>query len=267
VKVTVRLKKAEGKAHNVIGYIDGSDPKLKEEALVYTAHYDAFGVGRDNRIYRGAADNALGVGEMFAVAEALFQTPTRARRSIVFIAVTGEEYGGHGSDYWVNHPTWNIKKVVANLNFDGMGTEVYGPVKTLVGYGAEHSSLGSFLNETAAAIGLHVIPDPMPEEKSFYRSDHYYFVKRGIPGIMILGAPGGTVSQWTDRIKAWTKTDYHQPTDIIRPEWNWEGPRTMAMLGVVMGWRISNNEQMVSWLPGSPFNKVRGTKDDPPPEP
>lgn len=266
-KVTVRLKKAEGKAHNVIGYLEGSDPKLKEEALVYTAHYDAFGVTRDNRIYHGAADNALGVGELLSVAEALSQTPMRARRSVIFLAVTGEEYGGHGSDYWVNHPTWNIKKVVANLNFDGMGTEVYGPVKTLVGYGAEHSTLGALLKATALASGLEVIPDPMPEEKSFYRSDHYYFVKKGIPGIMILGAPAGSVSQWTARMKEWTKTDYHQPTDIIRPEWNWEGPRTMAMLGVVMGWRISNDEQMVSWLPESPFNRVRGTKENPPPEP
>ena len=266
-KVILRLKKAEGKAHNVAGFLEGADPKLKEEALVYTAHYDAFGTTRDNRIYHGAADNALGVAEMLAVAEALSQTPTRSRRSVIFLAVTGEEYGGHGSDYWVNHPTWNIKKVVANLNFDGMGTEVYGPVKSLVGYGAEHSTLGSILNETAAANGLQVIPDPMPEEKAFYRSDHYYFVKKGIPGIMILGAPAGNVSQWTDRMKDWTKTEYHQPSDIIRPEWNWEGPRTMAMLGAVMGWRISNNEQMVSWLPGSPFNKVRGTKEDPPPEP
>ncbi|HKO45174.1 MAG TPA: M20/M25/M40 family metallo-hydrolase [Pyrinomonadaceae bacterium] len=266
-KIDIPIKKSTGSAQNVIGYLEGSDPKLKEEALVYTAHYDAFGVGADNRIYRGAADNALGVGEMLAVAEAFTQSTVRPRRSIIFMAVTGEEYGGHGTAHWVSHPTWSLKKVVANLNFDGMGTEVYGPVKTLVGYGAEHSTLGTILKDVAGATELEVIPDPMPEEKSFYRSDHYYFVKRGVPGIMVLGAPGGKVSDWTARMKEWSKTDYHQPTDIIRPNWNWDGPRTMAVLGAVMGWRISNNEAMVSWMPNSPFNKVRGTKEDPPPEP
>jgi len=266
-KVEIQIKKATGSANNVIGYLEGTDPKLKEEALVYTAHYDAFGVGADDRIYRGAADNALGVGEMLAVAEAFTQSSLRPRRSIIFMAVTGEEYGGHGTDHWVSHPTWNLKKVVANLNFDGMGTEVYGPVKTLVGYGAEHSTLGTILKEVAGATELEVIPDPMPEEKSFYRSDHYYFVKRGIPGIMVLGAPAGKVSDWTARMKEWSKTDYHQPTDVIKPNWNWDGPRTMAVLGAVMGWRISNSEQMVSWVTDSPFNKVRGTKEEPPPEP
>jgi Zn-dependent M28 family amino/carboxypeptidase len=265
--ITVRVKKTKGTSNNVIGFLEGSDPKLEAEALVYTAHYDAFGLSSDNRIYHGAADNGLGVGEMLAVAEAFSQAATRARRSIIFLAVTGEEYGGHGSDYWVNNPTWKIKQVAADLNFDGMGTEVYGPVKTLVGYGAEHSTLGTFLSAVAAAQGLTVIPDPMPEEKSFYRSDHYFFVKKGVPGIMILGAPAGEVSAWTKRMKQWEKTDYHQPTDTIRPEWDWQGPRALAMLGAVMGMRIANSEEMPSWLPQSPFNRERGTNEPPPPEP
>ena len=266
-KLTVRLKKAKGSSNNVVGLLEGSDPKLKTEALVYSAHYDAFGVGADNRIYHGAADNGLGVGEMLAVAEAFAQAPARPRRSIIFMAVTGEEYGGYGSDYWVKNPTWKIKQVAANLNFDGMGTEVYGPVKTLIGYGEEHSTLGVLLRTVATAQGLTVIPDPMPEEKSFYRSDHYFFVKKGVPGLMILGAPGGDVAAWTKRMKQWEKTDYHQPTDIIRPDWNWQGPQTLATLGAVMGMRIANSEQMPSWLPQSPFNRERGTSEEPPPEP
>jgi Zn-dependent M28 family amino/carboxypeptidase len=265
-KLSVKLKKAKGTSDNVIGLLEGSDPRLKAEALVYSAHYDAFGLAADNRIYHGAADNGLGVGEMLAVAEAFSQTDTRPRRSIIFLAVTGEEYGGYGSDYWVDNPTWKIKQVAANLNFDGMGTEVYGPVKTLVGYGAEHSTLGTLLNEVAAAQGLTVIPDPLPDEKSFYRSDHYYFVKKGIPGLMILGAPAD-VSAWTKRMKEWEKTDYHQPTDTIRPEWDWGGPRTLAALGAVMGLRLANSEQMPAWLPKSPFNRERGTNEEPPPEP
>ncbi len=265
--ITVRLKKSKGVGNNVIGLLEGSDPKLKSEALVYSAHYDAYGVSADNRVYHGAADNALGVAEMLAIAEAMTKAATKPRRSIIFMAVTGEEYGGYGTDHWVKNPTWKIKQVAADLNLDGMGTEVYGPVKVLVGYGAEHSSLGNVFTEVAAASGLRVIPDPMPEEKSFYRSDHYFFVKRGIPGMMILGAPDGATEAWVARMKKWTKTDYHQPTDIVRPEWDWSGPRTIASVMLVMGLRVANEENMPAWLPSSIFNRERGTDKPPPVEP
>lgn len=265
--ITVKRKKTTGVGNNVVGLLEGSDPKLKSEAVVYSAHYDAYGVSADNRIYHGAADNALGVAEMLAIAEVLSQAEIKPRRSIIFLAVTGEEYGGYGSDYWVKNPTWKIKQVAADLNLDGMGTEVYGPVKVLVGHGAEHSSLGALLNEVAAATGLRIIPDPMPEEKSFYRSDHYYFVKKGIPGIMILGAPDGAVESWTGRLKKWTKTDYHQPTDIVRPDWDWSGPRTIASVMLLMGLRAANSEAMPAWLPSSIFNRERGTDKPAPPEP
>jgi hypothetical protein len=266
-KITVRLKKDKGAGSNVVGLLEGSDPKLKAEAVVYTAHYDAYGVGAGNRIYPGAADNALGVGEMIAIAEVISKSPVRPRRSVIFLAVTGEEYGGYGSDYWVHNPTWKIKQVAADLNFDGMGTEVYGPVKTLVGFGAEHSSLGATLNDVAAAMGIKIIPDPMPDEKAFYRSDHYMFVKKGIPGLMLLGAPEGPTSAWVERMKRWEKTDYHQPTDTVRSDWNWEGPRTIAAFGVIMGLRIANSDQMPEWLPSSVFNRERGTTEPAPPEP
>ena len=265
--VTVRFKKAKGAGSNVVGLLEGSDPKLKAEALVYSAHYDAYGVTSDNRIYPGAADNGLGVAEMLAVAETMSKAATKPRRSVIFMAVTGEEYGGFGSDYWVKNPTWNIKQVAANLNLDGMGTEVYGPVKVLVGYGTEHSTLGALMNEVAGASGIKVIPDPMPEANAFYRSDHYLFVKRGIPALMILGAPDLPTKEWTDRLKKWSKTDYHQPTDVIRPDWDWSGPRTIASLMLVMGLRIANDESMPSWLPTSVFNRERGTDKPVPAEP
>jgi Zn-dependent M28 family amino/carboxypeptidase len=265
--ITIHLKKANGVGNNVVGLLEGSDPKLKSEAVVYSAHYDAYGVTADNRIYHGAADNGLGVAEMLAVAEAMTRAATKPRRSVIFIAVTGEEYGGFGSDYWVNNPTWDIKQVAANLNLDGMGTEVYAPVKVLVGYGNEHSTLGSVMNDVASANGLQVIPDPMPEAKAFYRSDHYLFVKKGIPALMILGAPDGPTKPWTDRLKKWAKTDYHQPGDVVRPDWDWSGPRTIASFMLVAGLRVANAESMPSWLPTSVFNRERGTTLPPPPEP
>jgi Zn-dependent M28 family amino/carboxypeptidase len=263
--ITIRLKKSRGTSSNVVGVLEGTDPLLKTEALVYSAHYDAYGLSADNKVYHGAADNALGVGQMIAIAEVL--SKAKLRRSVIFMALTGEEYGGYGSTYWVKNPTWKIKQVAADLNMDGMGTEVYGPVKVVVGYGAEHSSLGSTLNEVAAASSLKVIPDPMPDEKSFYRSDHYFFVKRGIPGIMLLGAPEGDSSVWIDRLKKWEKADYHQPTDVIRPDWHWDGPSTIAKVALVMGLRIANADTMPSWLPSSIFNRERGTDKPAPPEP
>ncbi|MBV9957194.1 MAG: M28 family peptidase [Acidobacteria bacterium] len=265
--LTVRVKKSKGTSSNVVGLLEGSDPRLKEEAIVYSAHYDAYGMTDGNRIYHGAADNALGVAEMIAIAEAFAKAPVKPRRSIIFLAVTGEEYGLYGAEYWAKNPTWNIKRVAANLNFDGMGTEVYGPVKTIVGYGAEHSSLGALLNEVAAANKLKVIGDPIPSEKSFYRSDHYAFVKKGVPALMLLGAPEGDAAAWIARMKGWEKTDYHQPGDIIRPDWNWEGPRTLSRLGVVMGMRLAGSDAMPAWLSSSPFNRERGTNAPPPPEP
>ncbi len=265
--ITVRLKKSKGVGSNVVGLLEGSDPKLKSEAVVYSAHYDAYGLMPENKVYHGAADNALGVAEMLSIAEVMTRAATKPRRSVIFLAVTGEEYGGYGSDYWVKKPTWKIKQVAADLNLDGMGTEVYGPVKVIVGYGVEHSSLGPLLNDVATASGLRVIPDPMPEEKSFYRSDHYFFVKRGIPGLMVLGAPDGPITQWTDRLKRWEKTDYHQPGDIVRPEWDWSGPRTVASLMLVMGMRVANDENMPAWMPNSVFNRERGTDKPAPPEP
>jgi hypothetical protein len=265
--INIRMKKSKGVGSNVVGLLEGSDPKLKSEAVVFSAHYDAFGTGPDNRIYHGAADNGLGVGEMLAVAETLTQLEIKPRRSIIFVAVTGEEYGLYGSTYWVAHAPWKLKQIAADLNLDGMGTEVYGPVKVLVGYGAEHSTLGPLLNDVAAANGLKVIPDPMPDEKSFYRSDHYLFVKRGIPALMWMGVPGGDSKIWIDRLKQWEKTDYHQPTDVVKPDWNWDGPKMVAVVGLVMGLRVANSETMPSWLPNSVFNRERGTDKPAPPEP
>jgi hypothetical protein len=265
--INIRMKRSKGVSSNVVGLLEGSDPKLKSEAVVFSAHYDAYGIEPNNLIYHGAADNGLGVAEMLAVAETMSRMETKPRRSIVFLAVTGEEYDLYGSAYWIDHPTWRVKQVAANLNLDGMGTEVYGPVKVLIGYGVEHSTLGSLLNQVATANGLKVIPDPMPEEKSFYRSDHYSFVKRGIPALTWIGAPDGDSKIWIERLKQWEKTDYHQPSDVVKPDWNWDGPKTIAVVGLVMGLRIANSQAMPSWSPKSVFNRERGTDKPAPPEP
>ncbi len=261
-KFVAKYKSQKGFGYNVAGYIEGSDPKLKEEAVLFSAHYDAYGKEGD-KIYFGAADNALGTAEMLSVAEAF--SKMKPKRSMVFLAVTGEEYGLYGSKYWAKKPTWDIKKVSANLNLDGVGTEVYAPVKTMVGYGAEHSTLGAMLAEVSNSYGIKVVPDPVPDEKVFYRSDHYSFVERGVPSLMLMGAPEGDIQIAMKRMKQWEKTDYHQPGDTIKSDWVWEGAETVAEVMAVMGWRISEMNSMPSWLPNGRFGKLeRGnTKDLP----
>ncbi len=263
-KIVAKYASKKVAANNVVGYLEGSDPKLKAEAVVFSAHYDAYGT-ENGKTYFGAADNALGTAEMLAVAEAFSKASQKPKRSCVFVAVTGEEYGLYGSKYWAKNPTWDIKKVAANLNLDGIGSEVYGPVKTMVGYGAEHSTLGAMLDAVAKTFDINVIPDPMPDEKVFYRSDHYSFVERGVPALMLLGAPAGDKEVWMKRIKDWEKTDYHQPGDVIQPTWVWEGPETVAEVMAILGWRISEDPTMPSWLPSSRLAKYeRGnTKEIP----
>lgn len=263
-KIISKSKTTKGSSNNVVAYMEGSDPMLKAEAVLFSGHYDAYGL-ENGKTYHGAADNALGVAELFAVAEAFSKAAEKPKRSLIFIAVTGEEYGLHGSKYWAKKPTWDIKKVAANLNLDGVGTEIYGPVKTMVGYGAEHSSMGAMLLDVAKAMNLDVIPDPFPDEKVFYRSDHYSFVEKGVPSLMLLGAPAGDKELWIKRMKDWEKTDYHQPGDTIKDNWAWEGAKTVADVMGIMGLRIANGEQMPSWLSTSRFAKLeRGnTKEIP----
>ncbi len=254
--ISVRVRKEAGIGSNVVGLLEGSDPKLKEQALVYTAHYDAYGKDTEGRIYHGAADNALGVAEIMAIAEALAKSPLKPKRSVIFLAVTGEEHGLLGAEHWVKHPTWPLDKVAANLNFDGIGTEVYAPVKTIVGYGAEYSELGALMDAVATATGGKTAPDPVPEERVFTRSDHYAFVKKGVPALMLLGGPEGDATMWIARAKKWMETDYHQPTDVIRPDWHWDGARTLAVVGLIMGLRVADAEAMPAWLQSSPYQRA-----------
>ena len=259
--LALRYKIAETSSSNVVAVFEGSDPTLKEEAVVYTAHYDAYGIESDGTIYPGAADNALGTATIIGIAEAFakaFTKPeSRPKRSIIFMAVTGEEYGLLGAEHWVRNPTWPLSKVAANINFDGIGTEVYGPVKRVVGFGAEHSDLGTVFEEVMSATGNIVTADPMPEENAFVRSDHYSFVKQGVPALMLAGGPAEDPATWVPRMKKWLETDYHSAADTVKPDWNWSGPTTLAQVGMLIGLRVANAAAMPSWKATSPFNKPR----------
>ena len=253
-KIKVNVTPGEGK--NVVGYLEGSDPVLKTEAVFFTAHYDAYGM-LNGKIYNGAADNALGNAEMLAVARGFSKMKVKPKRSLVFMSVTGEEHGLLGSKRWVANPTWDLQKVAAVMNLDGIGTEVFGPVKTIVGYGAEFSTLGPMLNDAAKVYGINVMPDPIPSEGIFQRSDHYSFVERGIPGLMLMGAPEGDKDAIVKQIYAWMKLNYHQPSDDIYKTWHWEGAKAVADIMALVGLRVAQQADMPAWVATSPYGKLK----------
>lgn len=254
--VTIKVTSTKGEGKNVVGYIEGSDPVLKSEAVFFTAHYDAYGV-LNGKIYNGAADNALGNAEMLAVARAFSKMKVKPKRSLVFMSVTGEEHGLLGSKRWVASPTWDLQKVAAVMNLDGIGTEVFGPVKSVVGYGAEFSTLGPMLNDAAKVYGINVMPDPIPSEGIFQRSDHYSFVERGIPALMLMGAPEGDKDAIVKQIYAWMKVNYHQPSDDVYKTWHWEGAKAVADIMALVGLRVADQAEMPTWVATSPYGKLK----------
>jgi Zn-dependent M28 family amino/carboxypeptidase len=259
-EVKTKLKITRGTASNVIGYIEGSDPLLKSEAVFFTAHYDAYGL-LNGKIYNGAADNALGSAEMLAAARAFAKMKVKPKRSLVFLSVTGEEHGLLGSKHWIANPTWELQKVAGVMNLDGIGTEIFGAVRNMVGFGAQYSTLGSMLDDVAKSYGISIMSDPLPEEGIFKRSDHYPFVERGIPALMLMGAPEGSKEALVKRIREWMMVYYHQPSDDIYQTWYWEGAKTVADMMTIMGLRVANQQEMPAWVNGSSYaNLKRGNK-------
>jgi len=247
------------RSDNVVAMLEGSDPKLTSQAIVYSAHYDAYGIESDGKIYPGAGDNALGVGNMLAVAEAFCRISARPRRSVVFLAPTGEEKGHSGSYHWVNHPTWSLSKIAANLNFDGIGSEVWGPVGAFYGIGVQQSDLQTLLNDLSTAMGATLMPEADPAERLFQRSDSFEFAQRGIPTVYVVGL-GGDQSKIQTRVKQFFKEHYHQVSDVVRDDWDWSGPKKLADFYLIAGLRIGNAEALPAWLPTSAFDRSRGTQ-------
>jgi hypothetical protein len=250
----IEVKKHEtGTSSNVIGMIQGSDPKLKNEAVVYTAHYDAFGMDTEGTIYPGASDNALGVGKLVALAEAFAGMTTKPRRSIIFIATTGEEYGDLGAEYWLQHPTFPIERIAADINFDGSVLELWGKLAFLLDIGFDESDLNQIVKSVAATLEVEIYPDPVPDEGFFYRSDHYAFIKRGIPAIFLVGGPAMRPNVLFARATQWQETRYHTPADVIQADWDWEGARMLASFALLAGTSIANQEKLPSWKSGSRY--------------
>ncbi|HVJ01294.1 MAG TPA: M20/M25/M40 family metallo-hydrolase [Sphingomonas sp.] len=214
-KTNVSLRQSR----NVIGLLPGSDPALAGQYLVLSAHLDHVGVGqpvRGDSIYNGAMDNAVGVAMVIEAARALQASGKRPRRSILFVALTAEEKGLIGSDYFAHHPTVPQGALVANVNLD-MPILTY-KLHDLVILGGERSSLGPALTAAAATEGLATVPDPEPEEMFFVRSDHYSFVQSGIPAVSVDTGPGG---EGAAAQRLFLDNHYHKPSDDLSLPFDW----------------------------------------------
>jgi Zn-dependent M28 family amino/carboxypeptidase len=229
--------------------------------VVFSAHLDHLGVGepvRGDSIYNGALDNASGSAGLLEVARAFTRLPKPPRRSVLFLAVTAEEMGLLGSDYYAEYPTVPRDRIVANLNLDLLA--ILYPLRSLVAIGAEHSSLGSTAQRGASRSGIRLMPDPFPEEVFFVRSDQYSFVRRGVPSLFLsMGFETDSGIDAPGRFREWFRTRYHTPQDDLTQPMNLEAGASHAQMNFLVGLEVANAEQTPTWNPGDFFGRTFGS--------
>jgi len=245
---------------NVVAKLTGSDATLKNEYVVYTAHWDHLGVGtpvNGDSIYNGALDNASGCAQVMEIAR-LLKGMARPKRSFLFLFVTAEEQGLLGSQYYADFPLYPLNKTVANINIDGINQ--WGRTKDLVVVGLGASDLDDYARAAATEQGRTLTPDAEPEKGFYYRSDHFNFAKKGVPafdpdsGTDFIGKPAGYGKQKRDE---YTSTDYHAPSDVVKQDWDLTGAAEDGKLFLAMGYRIANADKMPEWKAGNEFKSVR----------
>ncbi|HSL22035.1 MAG TPA: M28 family metallopeptidase [Vicinamibacterales bacterium] len=259
VRLTNTLRTMDSR--NVVAKLEGSDPALKDEYVVYTSHWDHFGIGApegNDRIYNGAADNASGVAVTLEIARAFTEAKPAPKRSILFLIVTAEEQGLLGSEYYAVSPIYPLEKTVAAINIDGVNT--WGRTKDVVLIGMGASDLDDYTVAAAKEQGRTVVPDAEPEKGFYYRSDHFNFAKRGVPaldpseGTQFIGKPADFGMKMRERF---TAEDYHQPSDEIKPDWDLSGAVEDGKLFYVVGYSVANAAKMPEWKPGNEFKAIR----------
>ena len=259
--VALRNKLRTIDSTNVVARLDGSDPVLKDECVIYSAHWDHFGIGPEvngDKIYHGAVDNASGIGGLIELARTFTKVVPPPKRSILILLVTAEEQGLLGSTYYAENPIFPLAKTAGVINVDAMN--VHGRTKDLVVVGLGNSELDDVLQKAAAEQGRVLKPDPKPENGSFFRSDHFPFVKRGVPAINPSGGVDyiGRPADWGIKImEDFIKNDYHKPSDKIRPDWIMDGAAEDLQLYLAVGYRVANAARLPEWKPGSEFKVQR----------
>jgi Zn-dependent M28 family amino/carboxypeptidase len=241
---------------NVLGLVPGSDPVLRDEYVVYSAHLDHIGIrpGIDgDDIHNGAYDNAAGIGIIVEIARSMMQLPPR--RSVIFAAVTAEEKGLQGSSYLAKNPPVPVASLVANINIDMPFLGF--PVKDVEAFGAEHSSLLAAVTQATRELRMGLTPDPMPEEVRFVRSDQFSFVKEGIPALAFKAG-----SQSSDpaidgkaMLSDFLKNHYHRPSDDLSLPYSPEGAERFARAAARLGFIVANADERPAWNPGDFFGE------------
>ena len=249
---------------NIVARLEGSDPTLKDEYVVFSSHLDHVGIGEPvngDKIYNGALDNASGSACLLEIARAFAASKQRPRRSLLFVSVTGEEAGLLGSDYFAHYPTVKKSAIAANVNMDE--DQMLWPLLSIIPFGAEHSSLEETVNQAAARMHLRVDPDPMPEEVVFIRSDQYSFVKQGVPAVFpVPGFKSDDSKIDPAKIFAkWEEERYHQPSDDMQqPNLDFAQAAKFARFNLLVGYMVAQANERPTWKKGDFFGEHYGRK-------
>jgi Zn-dependent M28 family amino/carboxypeptidase len=248
-------------SRNVVARLDGTDPRLRDEYVVVSAHWDHIGRNpklEGDQIYNGALDNATGTAGLLELAAAFSRVRPAPKRTVIFLAVTAEEKGLLGSKYYAEHPLYPLVRTLANINMDGLNP--WGRTKDIEVIGRGQSTLEDVLQQAADATGRLVTADSGPEKGRFYRSDHFEFARQGVPGLYLkggvhlLGKPVGTGQR---KIDEYTERDYHKVSDEIKPDWDLSGAADDLKLLFEVTWRVAEGDTYPDWKAGSEFKARR----------
>jgi Zn-dependent M28 family amino/carboxypeptidase len=248
-------------SNNVLAVLPGSDASLKDQAVLYTAHYDHLGIRPEmpgDNIYNGADDNATGCGILMELAHAYALAAQRPRRSILFAAVTGEEQGLLGSEYLGKHPPIPAGKISLDLNYDDLPP--LGEPQEVEVSGSERTTFYPEVKSLAEVFRLAIRPDSHPEAGHYYRSDHFSLARVGIPSFSInegMKYKGHDVAWGMQQADEYTAKRYHQPSDEYRSDMNFVGDAAMARFGFALGWQAANQSKLVEWQKGDEFERAR----------
>jgi Zn-dependent M28 family amino/carboxypeptidase len=248
-------------SNNVVAILPGSDRNLKGEAVMYTAHYDHLGIRPNmpgDNIYNGANDNATGCGILLELARAFSMAKERPGRSIIFAAVTAEEQGLLGSEYFGKHPPISAGKIALDLNYDDIPP--LGAPEEVEVSGAERTTFYPWVQATAKEFRLMIRPDARPEAGHYYRSDHFSLARVGIPSFSInegMKFKGHDEAWGLAQDKEYTEKHYHQPSDEYHPEMDFTGDSAMARFGFALGWEAASFSRPIGWQKGDEFEAAR----------
>jgi Zn-dependent M28 family amino/carboxypeptidase len=245
---------------NVVARLEGSDPKLREEAVLYSAHHDHLGIGTPDdddpadTIYNGAIDNASGTATILEIARTWSETRPRPKRSILFAFVAAEEQGLLGSQYLGENPPIPAGKIAVGINLDALN--LFGEVSSVTMIGADRTTFFPTVQSVAKAMNLTIVPDQAPEQGSYYRSDHFSLAKAGVPafsikqGLAVTGKPAG----WGEaRSKEYREKHYHQASDEFDPTWDFGAAVQVARFAYRLGAEAARSPEIPMWLEGEEF--------------